>query len=102
MCRYIEIFKSSTQEAYTAVGQPRIRGLMSSVATRPGPYDRGDRFSGSGGGGMGNSGGNMSGGGGMGGNMGYGRGRGNRSMRGQCRRTWTYLEFKEFLGFVWF
>ncbi|XP_060063350.1 heterogeneous nuclear ribonucleoprotein H2-like [Ylistrum balloti] len=77
--RYIEIFKSSMQEAYQAVGQPRmIRPLMNSgMQQRRGPYDRNNRGFGMGGGGGG--GGGMGMGGGMGG---YGMGRGGRNVKG--------------------
>ncbi|KAH9495430.1 Heteroproteinous nuclear ribonucleoprotein H [Bulinus truncatus] len=64
--RYIEIFKSSMSEANAAGGiRGGIRPLMGGMPSRPGPYDRGDRF----GMGMGMSG------------MGYGRGR-NRNLKG--------------------
>ncbi|XP_055876218.1 heterogeneous nuclear ribonucleoprotein F-like isoform X2 [Biomphalaria glabrata] len=65
--RYIEIFKSSMSEANAAGGiRGSIRPLMGGMSSRPGPYDRGDRY------GMGM---------GMGGMGGYGRGR-NRNLKG--------------------
>ncbi|CAH1794102.1 unnamed protein product [Owenia fusiformis] len=77
--RYIEIFKSSLNEARAAMGLPRQGGFGGMGGRggfgggmgmgRPGPYDRGDRFGG-GGGGMG-----------MGGNMRMGRG-GGRNLKG--------------------
>lgn len=44
--RYIEIFKSSMSEANAAGGGMRggIHPLMALGLSRPGPYDRGDRF----------------------------------------------------------
>ncbi|XP_045211542.1 heterogeneous nuclear ribonucleoprotein H3-like isoform X1 [Mercenaria mercenaria] len=73
--RYIEIFKSSLNEATANIYQDfgmakQPRPLM---GMRPSPYNRNERMMG--GGGMG---GNM----GMGGGMGYGRGRGGRNLKG--------------------
>ncbi|KAK3090545.1 hypothetical protein FSP39_012589 [Pinctada imbricata] len=82
--RYIEIFKSSMQEASGAMGNvSRIRPLMGGSGmggmNRPGPYDRSSRLGMGGGMGMGGGGG----GGGMGGGMGgYGMGRGGRNLKG--------------------
>ncbi|VDI25667.1 heterogeneous nuclear ribonucleoprotein F/H [Mytilus galloprovincialis] len=81
--RYIEIFKSSLNEAYGQINPSRsmIRPLMSGSGmgggggggmNRPSPYDRAGRF------GMG-SGMGMGGGGGS---MGYGMGRGGRNVKG--------------------
>uniref|UniRef100_A0A0B7AU52 RRM domain-containing protein n=1 Tax=Arion vulgaris TaxID=1028688 RepID=A0A0B7AU52_9EUPU len=44
--RYIEIFKSSMSEANSSLGGMRggIHPLMAGGMSRPGPYDRGDRF----------------------------------------------------------
>lgn len=82
--RYIEIFKSSLNEAYGQMSPSRnmIRPLMAGSGmgggmNRPGPYDRAGRF------GMGGGGGGGGGGMGMGGgSMGYGMGRGGRNVKG--------------------
>ncbi|KAL8569539.1 hypothetical protein ACOMHN_002085 [Nucella lapillus] len=58
--RYIEIFKSCLSEAHAMMGRDD-RGYRS--MGRPGPYERGDRFGGSGG-------------------MGFGRGPGGRNVKG--------------------
>lgn len=77
------------QEAYQAVGQPRmmsIRPLMNSgMQQRRGPYDRNNRGFGMGAGGGG--GGGMGMGGGMGG---YGMGRGGRNVKG-LSQSWQNL-----------
>ncbi|XP_066249366.1 heterogeneous nuclear ribonucleoprotein H [Euwallacea similis] len=53
--RYIEIFRSSLSELNEALGYaprngPPARGPATTFGNRPGPYDRGDRFGGPGGG----------------------------------------------------
>jgi len=91
LCRYIEIFKSSVNEAHMAIGgHPgrggMIRPLMNTgmqQQQRRGPYDRNNRgFGMGGGGGMGMQGGG-GGGGGMGMGGGYGMGRGGRNVKGK-------------------
>lgn len=60
--RYIEIFRSSLSEINSALGygpraSPPLRGPPFPFGSRPGPYDRTDRFGGGGGGGYGGGGG---------------------------------------------
>ena len=72
--RYIEIFKSSLNEASACIGYgPKPRSLLAQgMGMRPGPYNRNQGMGGS----MGPS------------NHGYGRGRGGRNLKG---RYWQWL-----------